>query len=267
MTDSLLIAAAMLVAGIGLIIGSFLNVVIARVPEGRSIVRPRSACGSCGHVISARDNIPVFSWVLLRGHCRHCHAVISARYPIVELATALFWLVLFGWAATNNSWAVLPVLLVVASAAIALFCIDLDCHRLPDAIVLPLLAVTIFGIAVPVLLGSIDWLGPVLGALVWVMVIGLLWLGTKGRGMGFGDVKLAPVLGAVAGLAGAGAAGVGLMASFVLGAIVGVGLRLAGRNARGQALAFGPFLIIGAFLGLLAGAGIWSAYLGALGLG
>ena len=123
-----------LVVVIGLLIGSFLNVVIWRVPRGESVVAPPSACPACGHQIRARDNIPVLSWFLLRGRCRDCAAPISARYPLVEAATALlfaFVLLRFDW-----TWS-LPAYLFLAALAVALALIDLDVHRLPSSIVVP----------------------------------------------------------------------------------------------------------------------------------
>src|SRR4051794_17539007 len=119
---------------VGLLIGSFLNVVIVRVPAGRSVVRPRSACPTCGTPIAERDNVPVLSWLLLRGRSRCCDEPIGARYPLVEAATAVAFGVVA--AATGVSWR-LPALLYLAAISIALSLIDIDVHRLPDLIVLP----------------------------------------------------------------------------------------------------------------------------------
>src|SRR5580698_9168633 len=123
-----------LCAVLGLAVGSFLNVVIYRVPRGESIVRPRSSCPSCGAPIRERDNIPVVSWLVLRGRCRDCQAPISARYPLVEFSTG----VLFGLTAWHfgADWA-LPAYLYLAAIGVALAMIDLDVHRLPNKIVLP----------------------------------------------------------------------------------------------------------------------------------
>ncbi len=255
-----------LLLGAGLIIGSFLNVVIARVPDGRSIVTPGSACPSCGTPIGWRDNIPLLSWVLLRARCRNCQARISVRYPLVELATGLLFVALGAWAFGSGEVELLPLLLVVGSAGMALFWIDVDHHRLPDVIVLPLAAVTFAGLLLTSLITPIDWSGVLIGAGIWLVVIGGLWLASGGRGMGFGDVKLAPTLGAVAGLSGAGAAAVGLLAAFLLGGLVGVALLASRRVGRRGHVPFGPFLLLGALIGLTAGNAVWSAYLTGIGL-
>lgn len=264
---ALIVIGAVLLAGLGLAVGSFLNVVIYRVPLDLSIVRPGSACPGCGAAIAPRDNIPVVSWLLLRGRCRACHEPISGRYPLVEIANALVWLALGWWAISpDGSPALLPLLLVLGSAGVALFMIDLDHHRLPDAIVLPLYPVTVVGLALAgILTGEWPLLDTAIGLAIWVVVIGGLWFVSGGRGMGFGDVKLAPVLGATLGWVGVAAAGVGLFSAFLLGALVGVVLLLTRRAGRRSAIPFGPFLLVGAFLGLVAGQAISDAYLGAMG--
>ncbi len=257
-----------LLVGIGLAVGSFLNVVIYRVPLGLSIVRPGSACPGCQTPIATRDNIPVLSWLLLKGRCRVCREPISGRYPLVELLNLAVWLALAWWAWNSDGliW-LLPLLLVLGSAGIALFFIDLEHHRLPDAIVLPLYPVTVAGL---VLAGAMSgrWAvgSALVGGAVWLGVIGGLWLVTGGRGMGFGDVKLAPVLGVTLGWVGTSAAAVGLLMAFGTGAVVGLALMAVRRAGRKSALPFGPFLLIGAAVGLWAGEAIGSAYLNVVGL-
>lgn len=270
MTDDPLVAgiAIVLLGGLGLIVGSFLNVVIYRVPRDLSIVRPGSACPGCGTAISARDNIPVLSWLLLRGRCRTCGEPISGRYPLVESINAGLWLVL-GWWAWGPAGVdpLLPWLLVLGSAGVALWFIDLDHHRLPDAIVLPLYPLGLAGLAFAGLAAG-QW--PVTAVLVgvgaWLVVIGGIWLLTGGRAMGFGDVKLAPVLAATLGWVGVSSALVGLLAAFVLGGGVGLVLMLTGRARRGSHIAFGPFLLLGALIGLLWGEPLGAAYLDVVGL-
>ena len=265
MTSPETVAYFAVLGGLGLIIGSFLNVVIYRVPLGLSIVRPGSACPSCSAAIQTRDNIPVVSWLLLRGRCRSCGAAIPARYPLVELLTAAVWLGLGWWALDPEGGAIvdplLPLLLVLGSAGVALTMIDLDHHRLPDAIVLPLYPVTVLGLA---LAGVVTGEWPIVpalgGAAAWLVVIGGIWLATSGRGMGFGDVKLAPVLGATLVWVSFGGSIVGLFTAFVLGAVVGIVLMLAGRAGRRSHLPFGPFLLAGAAVGLVAGAPIAASY-------
>lgn len=257
-------------AVLGVIVGSFLNVVIARVPAGASIVRPRSSCPGCGAFIEGRDNIPLLSWLILRGRCRNCHEPISARYPLVEALTGVVWAVTGLWSLGQpGAWVspLLPTLLLVASAGIALVFIDLDCRRLPDAIVLPLWPATTAGLVLAGVLSG-DW--PVsralMGAGLWLLVIGGIWLATGGRGMGRGDVKLAPLLGLVLGWIGWGPASVGLAAAWLIGGLTAVILLAAGRTSRRQAIPFGPFLLIGYLIGVLAGSALLDAYLRGTGL-
>lgn len=270
MTDTesqvLLVTGIILIAALGLIIGSFLNVVIHRVPEGLSVVRPRSSCPDCGAMISGRDNIPVLSWLLLHGRCRSCGAPISPRYPLIELATMGLWLLLAWWCLLGPGVpGLLPLLLVVGSAGIALTAIDLDHHRLPNAIVLPLYPAALVGLLLAGLLsGEWPWPSALVGAALWLVVVGLPWLVSGGRGMGFGDVKLAPVLGVTLGWAALSAAVVGLLAAFLLGALVGIAAMLFAGAGRKTALPFGPFLLAGALLGLLLGPLLGDWYVGVL---
>jgi len=251
-----------LIGLLGVIIGSFLNVVIHRVPEGQSLVRPGSACPACGAAVRPRDNIPIVSWLLLRGRCRDCSAPISSRYPIVEAVTGGLWAVLAWWAlVTPDALPLLPLVLVLTAAGVALTVIDLDHHRLPNAIVLTLYPVTVGGLLLAGALGG-RWplVAAGIGAALWLVVIGIPWLVSGGRGMGFGDVKLAPVLGVTLGWWALSASVVGLFLAFGLGAVVGIILMIAGRAGRKTALPFGPFLLAGALVGLLVGPAIGSAY-------
>ena len=249
---------------LGLLVGSFLNVVVHRVPAGLSVVRPGSRCPGCGHGIAARDNVPGLSWLLLRGRCRHCGAPISWRYPLVELATGLLFAAV---AAATGPAAYLPAVLLLAAAGTALFLIDLEHQRLPFAIT----AVAGLGCAVLLLLdvwarGPQPVLGAVLAALVWTAVYGGIWLASAGRGMGLGDVALAPVLGGVLGWFGWGVTLTGLLGGFLLGAVVGVAVVSVARTGRGTRIPHGPFMLAGAALGLTAGAQVWTLYLQATGL-
>jgi leader peptidase (prepilin peptidase)/N-methyltransferase len=247
----------------GLLVGSFLNVLIARVPEGRSIVRPGSRCPGCGAAIRPYDNIPVLSWLLLRGRCRDCGRRISAQYPLVEAATAAVWVVLALWAMGEGGVpGLLPLLLVLSAVGLALGVIDVQHHRLPDALVLPLYPMTVVGL---LLAGFLDARWPVVpglaGAVSWLALIGGLWVLSGGRGMGFGDVKLAPVLGATLGWVSLGSSVVGLMLAFVLGAVVGLTLMAMRRAGATSRVPFGPFLLGGALLGLLVGPAATDLYL------
>ncbi|MEN1973973.1 prepilin peptidase [Cellulomonas sp. P4] len=246
---------------LGLLVGSFLNVVVWRVPRGASVVSPPSACPACGTRIRARDNVPVVSWLVLRGRCRDCAAPISARYPLVEAGTGA----LFGLAAWWVGWDwVLPAVLYVAGLAVALALIDLDVRRLPDALVLPsypvLVALLVLASASPG--GTSDWpvLGrSLLGAAAFALAYGLIWVVYPG-GMGLGDVKLAGLLGLLLGWFGWGAVVVGFFAAFLLAGLVVLGLLAARRIGRRSAVAFGPWMLVGAAVGAVAGPRALDAY-------
>lgn len=255
-----MILAAAAAALFGLLIGSFLNVVVHRVPEGRSVADGRSACPACGNEIRARDNIPLLSWVLLHGKCRDCSNPISVRYPLVELSCAVLFAALVMRLGIDP---VLPALLALGAAGIALALIDLDVGRLPFVITVPMLAVIA---ALLVVDGLADGWSPAGTALVsmavWFGIYGGLWFGTAGRGMGLGDVVLAPSLGLALGWLGWGPSLVGLLAGFGTGAVVGVVLIAAGRVERRSAVPFGPFMLTGAAVGIFVGGAIWGSYLG-----
>lgn len=249
---------------IGLLIGSFLNVVIHRVPAGESIVSPPSRCPGCGSLISPRDNIPVVSWLLLRGRCRTCHEPISARYPLVELLTAVMF-ALMAWR-FGLAWD-LPAYLYLAAVGVALAAIDLDTKRLPNVIVLPSYPVAAVLFLLPAVLEGQwdDYLRAVAGAAALFGVFFLLAL-IYPAGMGFGDVKLAGVLGAYLAWLGWAALVVGGFLGFALGAVVGVAMMVAGRAGRRTALPFGPFMLLGALLAIFLAEPLSQWYLGLVGL-
>jgi leader peptidase (prepilin peptidase) / N-methyltransferase len=247
----------------GLFVGSFLNVVIYRVPKGESVVRPRSRCPGCGTQLAEYDNIPVLSWLLLRGRCRTCHASISVRYPVVEALTA----VVFGLTAWHFGWvAVLPAFLYLGAVGIALAAIDMDTKRLPDRLVLPS-----YGVAA-VLLGGAAALGHDWHAMARVALAGLaLWafylllVVVYPKGMGWGDVKLAGVLGMYLGWLGWGPLVVGGFLGFLLGGLLGAALMLLGRAGRKTKIPYGPYMIAGTFLAVFWGQPIADWYAGILG--
>ena len=246
----------------GLIIGSFVNVVIHRVPAGLSVVTPGSACPQCSASLAARDNIPVLSWVLLRGRCRHCQASISTRYPAVELLTGVLFAVLAGH--FGLVWE-LPAYLYLAAIGVALAAIDLDVRRLPDALTLPSYPVAIVLLGVPALISGSSgaWLrGLAAGAALFLFYFLLVLIYPKG--MGFGDVKLSGVLGIYLGYLGWGALIVGGFAGFALGGVVGGGLMLLGRAGRKTALPFGPFMLLATLVGILWGQALAGTYTGAI---
>ena len=253
---------------LGLAVGSFLNVVIWRVPRGESVVRPASACPRCGNTITARDNVPVISWLLLRGRCRSCGDPIAWRYPAVELATGLLFVaVALRFPALGAEGAVLPAMLYLAAIGVALSAIDLDVHRLPNAIVLPAYPVSIV-LLVLATLATGDWF-----ALVRMLIGGaglflfyLILAVAVPRGMGLGDVKLAGVLGLNLAWLGWGALGVGAFAAFLIGGLCGILLMALRRAGRKSGIPFGPSMLAGAAVGVFVGEQLADAYLGFVGL-
>jgi leader peptidase (prepilin peptidase)/N-methyltransferase len=249
-----------LVAVLGLAIGSFLNVVVWRVPRGESVVSPPSACPGCHTEIKPYDNVPVVSWLLLRGRCRTCKEPISPRYPLVELATGALFVVM---AVRFGIDPVLPAYLWFIAIAVPLTLIDIETKRLPNPIVLPSLVVTPALLALGVLGSEWDvWdLGRAgLGALAMGAFYVVLRLAYP-RGLGFGDVKLAPTLGALTGMIGWGAWTVSLFGASLLGGVWSVGLLLAGRAGRKSAIPFGPFLLLATLIAVLWGQDLFDTYL------
>ncbi|MGD9701604.1 MAG: A24 family peptidase [Acidimicrobiia bacterium] len=235
----------------GLLIGSFLNVVIYRVPAGRSVVQPPSACAACETRLTAVDLVPVLSWLALRGRCRHCGASVSARYAVVELMTGACF-ALTAWR-IGMTWA-LPAYLVLAAFLVALSFIDLDTQLLPRRIVYAAGACGIGTLALAAVLDDqperLRWAAiGAAGALVAFLAI---YAAARG-GFGFGDVRLGAVLGWYLGWQGLPFAPVGIFLGFVLGATVGIVLMAVGKAGRRTAVPFGPFLASGAFLAIVAG--------------
>lgn len=265
----------LVVAGLfGLVIGSFLNVVIARVPAGIPLVR-ESRCPSCAAPIRAWQNVPVLSWLVLRGRCASCDAPISPRYPLVELATgAAFVGVVWSALSTRQELPTAAAVLIttaylsLASVSIALALIDLDTHRLPDPLVLPGYPVLAVLFAAACLCGA-PWEALLRAAIAGVAMFAFYWLlrAIRPGGMGGGDVKLAGVLGAALGWISWGAVIVGAFAAFLLGGLVGIALMAFGRATRKSAIPFGPFMLAGAWIGIVAGDALSRGYLGLLAAG
>lgn len=252
---------AILAGVFGLAIGSFLNVVIYRVPAGESVVSPPSRCPSCGNTIRNRHNVPVLGWLMLRGRCADCASPISARYPIVEATTAALFVVLTLRMIQLDLAPALPAYLYLAAAGLALALIDVDHKRLPDAIVLPSYAV----VAVLLSIASIathDWWALARAAIGAAALFAFYFaiVFAYPAGMGFGDVKLAGVLGGLLGYLSWSTLLVGAFAGFLLGALVGAAVLAAG-GSRKTALPFGPFMIAGAVLAVFVSGPVADAYL------
>jgi leader peptidase (prepilin peptidase)/N-methyltransferase len=237
----------------GLALGSFLNVLAARVPLRRSVVRPPSACMSCGTEIRWYDNVPLLSYALLRGRCRSCGTHIALRYPAVELVTALLvagCVLAFGltWDAALAAF--------FCSALVAVSATDLEHRIVPNRIVLPAAAVVL--VAQTLLHPSPEWALGALGASGFLFVAALAYP----AGMGMGDVKLALLMGAALGRTVGVALMLGMIAALVPGIVL---LARHGQKARKMGVPFAPFLALGSVVALFAGGSILHAYLHLLG--
>jgi leader peptidase (prepilin peptidase) / N-methyltransferase len=236
----------------GLLVGSFLNVVIARVPEGRSVWAPRSACPRCGALISWYDNIPLLSFLVLRGRCRGCRAGIPWRYPIVEAATGSAFALAYVLLGPTPKFLVAAVLL---GALIAITAIDLRHQIIPDVISLP--GIVVGFVANSLLPGGVGWLDSLIGIAVGGGIFLVIIL-VSGGGMGGGDMKLGAMLGAFLGWK------LGLLAlllGVLAGGAVAVVLLLFGRKGRKDAIPFGPYLALGGAIALLWGDQVLTWYL------
>jgi leader peptidase (prepilin peptidase) / N-methyltransferase len=244
-------APEIVVAGLlGALVGSFLNVVAHRVPLGESIVSPGSRCPECGAPVKPYDNVPVVSWLLLRGRCRSCGTRISPRYPLVELATALVFAAVVGIRGFDND---LVLELPLVAALIALAAIDFDHKLLPNAIVYPLAA---YGAIATLLVDRgdlVENLAAGAGAFAFLLAAVVAYP----RGMGMGDVKLAGAMGLYLGLSVIPA----LLVAFLSGSVVGVViLAREGAAGRKKAVPFGVFLALGGIAGVLAGPELIDVY-------
>jgi leader peptidase (prepilin peptidase) / N-methyltransferase len=252
---------AILIVGCGLFglaIGSFLNVVIYRVPRHESIVKPRSACPKCGTPILERDNVPVLSWLLLRGKCRTCREPISIRYPLIELACAA----LFAGAAARlgYNWD-LPAFLVFLATLLALSAIDVELMILPKVIIFP----SLFAVAVLLTVDAAvtnDWHRLLIAALCgagWFVLFFVINFASP-RALGFGDVRLSTVLGLCLGWLGIRYVILGFFAANLVGAVLGLVLIATKKMSREQPIPYGVFLAAGAAIALYAGPEILSPF-------
>jgi leader peptidase (prepilin peptidase)/N-methyltransferase len=235
----------------GLVVGSFLNVVIYRIPRKESVVSPRSACPTCGTPIAPRDNVPIFSYLLLRGRCRTCQSSISMRYPLIEAATAALFA---GMAARIGfSWS-LPAYLVLAAGLLALACTDMEHLLLPKRIVYPVLILV--GVLLTMAAGITghwhDLAVAGISAAAWLILF-FAMNAISPRLLGFGDVRLAPVLGLALGWLGVRYVLLGFFSANLVGAIIGVALIATKRMSRQQQIPYGVFLAAGTLFAIYAG--------------
>ncbi len=240
----------------GAVVGSFLNVCIYRLPLGQSVVSPGSRCMRCGTAVRWYDNIPIVSWLVLRGRCRSCHAPFSIRYPLVELLTGLLSLSLLLKFGPTPSYG---VMFLFTAALVVVSFIDFDHQIIPDEISLPGIVV---GFLCSFFLPGPGWLSSLLGIVVgWgslaLVFYGYLWL-TGREGMGGGDAKLLAMMGGFLGLQ---AVPFIIFVSSLAGSIIGLTIMAVQRKDRHLAIPFGPYLAIGALVYLFIGPQLIQWYL------
>jgi len=246
---------AILLFPFGLIIGSFATAVAHRLPRGESVVTGRSRCPGCGEMIAAYDNVPVFSWLALRGRCRRCAEPISARYPVTELAMALLFTATALVLGTDDLGE-LALGLVLCATLVTITLTDLERRVIPNA-VLAVSAAIGLGIIVATDPASLpERAAAALGAGGLLFIVAVAYP----RGMGMGDVKLAAVMGLFLGRAVVPALAVAITAGALVGLVM---MARQGSGARKSAIPFGPFLALGGIVGLLAGDAMLDAYLNA----
>jgi leader peptidase (prepilin peptidase)/N-methyltransferase len=243
----------------GALLGSFLNVVIWRVPRKESVVRPRSRCPHCEHEIRGRDNVPILSWLLLRARCRDCGGPVSARYPLVEFTTAVLF-ALISW--HFGLHLVLIAYLYLGAVSVVLALIDIDVKRLPDVLTLPSYPIAAMLLTVGAISAHtpFDLVRAAAGGAALFLLYAVLWFAYP-KGMGLGDVKLAGVLGVYLGYLGWGSLAVGAFLGFVLGGVFGITLMAVSRANRKTKIPFGPFMIAGALVAVFFGEHLAHAYL------
>lgn len=247
---------------LGLFLGSFLLVVIDRLPQKKSVLRGRSHCEFCGHTLSAFDLFPVVSYLLLRGKCRYCHHTLSLRYPVYELITGLLYaLTPFLLAIDMNALFTYQTILLLLftlytiSVLLLVFAIDLKMGIIPFVIVLPASVITILYLLV---LSPVSIPGNILTACVSAGFFLFIHLLTRGRGMGFGDVVLAGYFGLLLGFPLIVPA---LYTAFLTGAGVSLILILSGRKKlKGSTIPFGPFLVLGAYISYFFGDALFTVF-------
>jgi leader peptidase (prepilin peptidase)/N-methyltransferase len=255
-TEAGLVLEAAYVTLLGLMLGSFMNVCIYRLPRGLSPVRPRSGCPNCGHMLAWYENVPVVSYLVLRGRCRKCRVAISPMYPIIEAITGAVFLAGYLWYGPS---ALLIVRLAFAWAMIALFVIDYQHQILPNVITIPGIVV---GILANVLAGP-GWIASIIGAAVGAgslyAIAEIYYRVRREEGLGMGDVKMLGMIGAFLGWK---LVLLTLVLSSFLGSIVGVFVLVSRKESLKYAMPFGTFLAIGALVASVVGDAILNWYIG-----
>ena len=256
MTEAGLALEAAYVTLLGLMLGSFMNVCIYRLPRGLSPVRPRSGCPNCGHMLAWYENVPVVSYLVLRGRCRKCRVAISPMYPIIEAITGAVFLAAYLWYGPS---ALLIVRLAFAWAMIALFVIDYQHQILPNVITIPGIVI---GILSNILAGP-GWIASIIGAAVGAgslyAIAEIYYRVRHEEGLGMGDVKMLGMIGAFLGWK---LVLLTLVISSFLGSIVGVFVLVSRKESLKYAMPFGTFLAVGALVASVAGDAILDWYLG-----
>ena len=249
---------------LGLAIGSFLNVVIDRLPKGKSIIRGRSYCDFCRHTLAWYDLIPVLSFIVLGRKCHYCQKSISWQYPIVEFITAILFIIIFAsinrFIDVSSYLTILIFHLVVISGLIVIFFTDLKYRIIPDQIVLVLTVVTLF---YHLLNRSHVWSNYLLSGLIMSAFLLMLLLITRGRGMGLGDVKFAFLMGLILGFP---SIIIAFYLSFLTGALFSLILILSGKKTIKATIPFGPFLAVATIVSLFYGQSLWRLFKGILGI-
>lgn len=249
----------------GLAIGSFCNVLIDRIPKGQSFIRGRSHCDKCRHLLSPFDLVPVLSFIFLSGKCRYCHRKISPQYPLIELAVALLYVFTYLRLLVMRT-AVPPAIFIiyglfVATGLLVIFVTDLKYRIIPDGILILLVFITIaFRIYQ---FPGYEFLNYLLSGIIFFLLFLALFLGTKGKGMGFGDVKFAFFMGLVLGIPGII---IGFYLAFLTGALISLILLMIGKKRMKSTIAFGPFLALSTYITFLFGDRLWVIFRKIIGL-
>ncbi len=248
----------------GLVLGSFINAWVWRTHKGLSVAKGRSKCPSCKHTLAWYDLVPVLSYLVLRGKCRYCTKHISIQYPLVEASTGLLFGLLY-WSlvpAGLYGWVQFVILLMASVLLVAGLVYDALYMELPEKYMLPAIALGVLSLGLKAVVGGWDSLLPQLAGLaVIVLAYTMLWYFSRGKWLGAGDIRLVAIMGL---FLEPKALVVGLFASYILGAVYGLYVLSKSTNKRGVKVPFGPFLVMGFYIGLLYGLALADWYLGYL---